>query len=159
MNPSVPPAPQPENKRRVLSARRVILLATTIAGLGAAALVISPNVNLQFGYPAASAQNLTEQAHKLPAPVGFADIVAKVKPAVMAVRVKVDGGTQTTGMGSGDPNNIPPGLREFFRRFGMPNGEDGMPQQMPQPAPHAHGPGLRLLHFARWLCRDQQSRR
>jgi serine protease Do len=132
MNPSVSPAPQPEKKRRVLSARRVILLATTIAGLGAAALVISPNVNLQFGYPAASAQNLTEQAHKLPAPIGFADIVAKVKPAVMAVRVKVDGGTQTTGVGGGELENIPPGLREFFRRFGMPNGEDGMPQRMPR---------------------------
>ncbi|MEP7031345.1 MAG: Do family serine endopeptidase [Pseudolabrys sp.] len=132
MNQSVPPAPQPEKKRRVLSARRVILLATTIAGLGAAALVISPDVNLHFGYPAANAQNLTEQAHKLPAPIGFADIVAKVKPAVMAVRVKVDGGSQTTGMASGDLENIPPGLREFFRRFGMPNGEDGMPQHMPR---------------------------
>ncbi len=132
MNPSIPPNPQPEKKRRVLSARRVILLATTIAGLGAAALVISPNVDLHFGYPSANAQNLTEQAHKLPAPIGFADIVEKVKPAVMAVRVKVDGGTQTTGMNSSDLDNIPPGLREFFRRFGMPNGEDGMPQKMPR---------------------------
>jgi serine protease Do len=130
MNPSAPSAPRPEKKRRVLSARRIILLATTIAGLGAAALVITPNLNLQLGYPAASAQNLTEQAHKLPAPVGFADIVAKVKPAVMSVRVKVDGGSQTTGTG-GDLDNIPPGLREFFRRFGMPNGDDGMPQRMP----------------------------
>jgi serine protease Do len=131
MNQSVSPAPQPEKKRRVLSARRVILLATTIAGLGAAAFVIAPDVNLHFGYPAANAQNLTAQAHKLPAPVGFADIVAKVKPAVMSVRVKVDGGSQTTGMGGGDLENIPPGLREFFRRFGMPNGDEGLPQRMP----------------------------
>src|SRR5665213_831665 len=131
MNLSAPPAPPnstaPPNpkKRRVLSTRRVILLATTIVGLGAAALVITPNVNLQFAYPGAVAQNLTEQAHKLPAPTGFADIVAKVKPAVMSVRVKMDGGSQTTGLGGQNMDNVPPGLQEFFRRFGMPDGQNG----------------------------------
>ena len=128
MNPSVTPVPTPPKKSRVLSARRVILLATTIASLGAAALVVAPGLNLQGGYPAALAQNLTEQAHKLQAPVGFADIVEKVKPAVISVRVKVDGGAQTNGLAN---NEVPPGLREFFRRFGMPdmpNGPQGMPQ-------------------------------
>ena len=128
MNPNVSPAPQTRKKSRVLSARRVILLATTIAGLGAAALVVAPGFNLQGAYSSAQAQNLTEEARKLPAPIGFADIVAKVKPAVMSVRVKVDGGPQTTGM-SGDMENVPPQLREFFRRFGMPGGPEGMPQQ------------------------------
>jgi serine protease Do len=128
MNPSVTPVPTPGKKSRVLSARRVILLATTIAGLGAAALVVAPGLNLQGGYPAALAQNLTEQAHKLQAPIGFADIVEKVKPAVISVRVKVDGGAQTNGLAN---NDVPPGLREFFRRFGMPdmpNGPHGMPE-------------------------------
>jgi serine protease Do len=143
MNPGVPPANQfPDNppktstkKRRVLSARRVILLATTIVGLGAIALVAAPDLKMSLGYPTALAQNLTEQAHKLQAPIGFADIVEKVKPAVISVRVRVDGGAQTTGSGN---NEIPPGLREFFRRFGMPdmpNGQgmapngEGMPQR------------------------------
>ena len=128
MNPSVTPVPTPPKKSRVLSGRRVILLATTIASLGAAALVVAPGLNLQGGYPAALAQNLSEQAHKLQAPVGFADIVEKVKPAVISVRVKVDGGAQTNGLAN---NEVPPGLREFFRRFGMPdmpNGPQGMPQ-------------------------------
>ena len=136
MNPSAIPAPQSPKKRRVLSARRVILLATTIASLGAAALVVAPGLNLSGGYPAAMAQNLTEQAHALQAPVGFADIVAKVKPAVISVRVKVDGGAQTDGLSS---NEVPPGLREFFRRFGMPdtpNGPQGMPQGMPRGRGH-----------------------
>ena len=144
MNPSIAPAPQPprtsqpEQKRRLLSARRIVLLATTIAGLGAAALVIGPGLNPQGSYPGALAQNLTEQARKLPAPIGFADIVAKVKPAVMSVRVKVDGGSQTTGLGGENMENVPPQLREFFRHFGMPNGEegqggrDGMPQRGPR---------------------------
>src|SRR5450755_3043542 len=129
MNPSVIPAP----KSRVLSARRVILLATTIASLGAAALVIGPGLNLG-GYPAALAQNLTEQAHKLQAPVGFADIVEKIKPAVISVRVKVDGGAQTNGLTS---DEVPPGLREFFRRFGMPDMPNG--QQGPHGMPQGHG--------------------
>ena len=125
MSLSVNPAPNtPPQKRRILSARRVILLATTIASLGAAALVVAPGLNLSGGYPAALAQNLSEQAHKLQAPVGFADIVEKVKPAVISVRVKMDGGAQTTGLGNEE--NIPPGLREFFRRFGMPGVPDGM---------------------------------
>jgi serine protease Do len=111
----------------VLSARRAILLATTVAGLGAAALVIAPALNLPGGYPAALAQNLSEQAHKLQAPVGFADIVEKVKPSVISVRVKVDGRSQTNGLGN---DEIPPGLREFFRRFGMPDLQDN-PHGMP----------------------------
>ncbi len=130
MNPSVIPAPKPPKKRRVLSARRIILLATTIASLGAAVLVVAPGLNLQGGYPAALAQNLTEQARKVPAPIGFADIVEKVKPAVISVRVKVDGGSQTDGLGS-NLENAPPGLQEFFRRFGTPDGQNS-PQGMPR---------------------------
>jgi len=134
MNPSVAPAPETPKKRRVLSARRVILLASTIVGLGAVALVVAPELNLSAHYPAALAQNLSEQAHTLPAPVGFADIVAKVKPAVISVRVKVDGGVHTTGLTN---NEIPPGLREFFRRFGMPDFPNN-----PHAIPHGHGRNL-----------------
>ncbi len=130
MNPSVIPAPA--KKSRVLSARRVILLATTIAGLGVAGLVVVPGLNLQGGYPAALAQNLTEQAKKVAAPTGFADIVEKVKPAVFAVRVKVDGGSQTDGAGMPNMENAPPGLQEFFRRFGMPDGRNGPEGMQPR---------------------------
>ena len=121
MNPSDNRAPQP---RGILSARRIALLATTIAGLGAAAFVAAPDLNLSATYPTAHAQNLTEQAHKLNAPVGFADIVAKVKPAVISVRVRIDGDKDTHGTASAN-REIPPGLRDFFRRFGMPDMPDG----------------------------------
>ena len=131
MNPNVIPTPDPSQKRRGLSTRRLILLATTIASLGAAALVVAPGLNLPNGYPAALAQNLSEQAHKVPAPTGFADIVEKVKPAVISVRVRVDGGSQTNGLSSEEMQNVPPQLREFFRRFGMPDGQSG-PEGMPR---------------------------
>jgi serine protease Do len=129
---SVPPALIPPKKSRVLSARRAMLLATTISSLGFAALVVGPGLNLPGGYPAALAQNLTEQAHKVKAPIGFADIVERVKPAVISVRVKVDGGPETSSFRS---NEIPPGLREFFRRFGMPEFPDS-PHGMPEGRGH-----------------------
>jgi serine protease Do len=137
MNPSVIPAHNSPKKSRVLSARRVILLATTIASLGVGALIVAPGLNLPNGYPGALAQNLTEQAHKVSAPTGFADIVEKVKPAVISVRVKMDGGAQTSALGGENMENVPPGLRDFFRRFGMPNGQNGS-----EGMPRGHGRGI-----------------
>jgi serine protease Do len=111
--------------RRVLSVRRFGLLATTIAGLGAAAFFVAPSVTpggALFAGPA-YAQNLTQEAQKLgQRPVGFADIVAKVKPAVISVRVKID---KPIGPAmSEDDAPFPPGspMERFFKRFGMPNG-------------------------------------
>jgi serine protease Do len=127
MIPSASSAPQTSAaKPRRLSVRRLALLTTAIVGIGAAAFVVAPDWNTYGGYPAAHAQNLTEQARKTPAPVGFADIVEKVKPAVISVRVEVNGDRETSGMrGSLDNENVPPGLREFFRQFGMPNVPNG----------------------------------
>jgi serine protease Do len=115
--------------KRGLSARRIALLATTIAGVAGAAVLAAPNFPFSPDYPVVHAQNLTEQAHKLPAPQGFADIVEKVKPAVISVRVKING-DQTA-----ENTQIPPDLRDFFRRFGLP----GMPGEG---MPHGHGSGV-----------------
>jgi serine protease Do len=118
-------------QRRILSARRFGLLATTIAGLGAAAFFVAPNLapnSALFANPA-HAQNLSQQAQQLPQhPVGFADIVAKVKPAVISVRVKMER-TATPGL-SDDELPFPPGspFDRFFRRFGMPNNGEGRHQ-------------------------------
>ncbi len=119
MKPSVSAAPKSR-----LSGRRIALLATTIAGLGAAAVFAGADVNLSAVYPSAHAQNVSEQGQKLPAPQGFADIVEKVKPAVISVRVKIEG-DKTTGVASKD--HIPPDLREFLRRFGIPGLQGNVP--------------------------------
>ena len=74
---------------------------------------------------AAQAQNLTEKVQQLPQrPVGFADIVEKVKPAVISVRVKIDRPVASNSS-SDDDLPFPPGspFEKFFRQFGMP----GMP--------------------------------
>ncbi len=111
--------------RRIPSARRVALLATTLAGIGAVAILLSPNMVSPFA-PSAQAQNLSEKVQQLPQkPVGFADIVEKVKPAVISVRVKIDQPVETNNTDDNLP--FPPGspFEKFFRQFGMPSMPNG----------------------------------
>jgi serine protease Do len=115
--------------RRTLSPRRVALLATTVASLAAFSFVFSPNSYAPSALVnAAQAQNLTEKVQQLPQrPVGFADIVEKVKPAVISVRVKID--RQSEPSLSEDDLPFPPGspFERFFKRFGTP-GTPGTPR-------------------------------
>src|SRR5436305_9875168 len=111
----------PLRKLRALSARRLALLAG-VSGLGVSVLfagsAFNPNSGVGWLAPAAQAQGLQR-------PVGFADIVEKVKPAVVSVRVKVDGGPRTTGF-EGDlpfPKGSP--MDRFFRQFGSPDDQGG----------------------------------
>jgi serine protease Do len=114
--------------RRKLSARRIALLATTIAGLGAAVLLATPSVTPKhdlFG-ASAQAQNLSEKAQQLSQkPVGFADIVDHVKPAVISVRVKMERSANSNLKDRDSDQDLPfpPGspFERFFRRFGSPN--------------------------------------
>src|SRR6187549_3084130 len=114
MNPSANLAPQSTGKPRRFSVRRVALLTTALVGIGAAAFVAVPDVNTLGGVPLAHAQNLSDQAKQMRGPVGFADIVEQVKPAVVSVKVEVNGTRESTGMGDLEGRQIPPGLREFF---------------------------------------------
>ncbi|MGD0024117.1 MAG: Do family serine endopeptidase [Xanthobacteraceae bacterium] len=114
---------------RSLSARRLALLATTIAGFGAAALLVAPNAapKLDLFGAAAQAQNLTDKVQQLPQrPVGFADIVEKVKPAVISVRVKMERPANPS-LDNEDELPLPPGspFQRFFRHFGLPNTPNG----------------------------------
>ena len=109
---------------RALTARRVTLLAT-VAGLGLGAFFISPGHIPQSTLPgltAAQAQNVTQEAQTVARPVGFADVVEKVKPAVISVRVKVENKAQMSGL---EGEGLPPGLERFFRQFGQPDGQNG----------------------------------
>jgi serine protease Do len=51
------------------------------------------------------------------APASFADVVDQVKPAVVSVRVKVEN-AMSDGEGLPSLDNLPPQMRELFRRFG-----------------------------------------
>ena len=104
-------------KPRLLSARRLVLMAG-IAGLGAGVLFsgvagFGPTSKLPGLVPVAYAQNMQR-------PVGFADIVEKVKPSVISVRVKMDAGARITGLQGNSPFPPDSQMDRFFRRFGAP---------------------------------------
>jgi serine protease Do len=109
---------KPSTAREVLGTRRVTLLAS-VAALGAAVLLAGPG-----GY---APSNLTASARATEAaaqhPASFADVVAKVKPAVISVRVKVDamantGMTEQNGEEEMNPSNPSSPMFKFFRHFG-----------------------------------------
>jgi serine protease Do len=61
--------------------------------------------------------------HNAQAPFSFADVVEKVKPAVVSVRVKVEStASDEDGRFSSQLENLPPQMREFFKRFGENRG-------------------------------------
>ena len=105
--------------RGALSARRLVLLASS-AALGAATFFAGPGGSPNTSLPAFSVAHAGENAGRT---AGFADLVEKVKPAVISVRGKVEGGQEMTGLedenGSGDALGSAEG---FFRRFGIPGG-------------------------------------
>jgi len=118
--------PSDSSKPRALPARRVALLAS-VAALGACLLVAGPGFyqssGFNFGTSPAHAQSAT-LAH----PSGFSEIVAKVKPAVISVRVKISGSAEPTAMrGDDDDQAIPfaPGspMEKFFQQFGQGQGQ------------------------------------
>jgi serine protease Do len=109
------PAPKP----RVLSARRLVLLAS-VAGLGAAVLFGGADFLPKASGPALSTIAYAQGVQR---PMGFADIVDKVKPAVISVKVKVAAsGAKMMGMEGDMPSSPNSQIERFFRRFGMPEG-------------------------------------
>jgi serine protease Do len=112
------------NYLRALSTRRLILLAT-VANLGIASAVVG--VSPQSFVPAFPTAAAAESAQH---PVGFGDLVEKVKPAVISVRVKMDAGTVSSRREDSSPFSQNSPMERFFRRFGMP---DLNPQQGQQP--------------------------
>jgi serine protease Do len=125
-NTSLPPP------RKILKPRRLALLAS-VAGLSMAVLVIGPGGYLPLGVPAWTASaHAAEPAQNA---AGFADLVAKVKPAVISVRVRIDEDGDNTAVSERDSDGTNSDqsdsrLDQFFsRQFGF-----GRPKAMP----HAH---------------------
>jgi serine protease Do len=63
------------------------------------------------------------QTQNVQRPVGFADIVEKVKPAVISVRVKMNAGPRVMSFNNNENSPFQPGspMERFFRRFGLPD--------------------------------------
>ena len=121
-------SPNTIQKFGTFSGRRIALMAG-VAGLGAAILFSAPSISprLSFSPAIANAQNMQR-------PVGFADIVETVKPAVISVRIRSEASSRLLGLDGGN-GVLPPGspMERFFRRFGLPDATPGTPNdQRPQ---------------------------
>jgi len=119
----------PTTPRRILKPRRLALLASA-AGLSMAILVGGPT-----GYLPLNIRGWTAPAHAADRPAqssaGFADLVAKVKPAVVSVRVKIErdagnAGFEPSGSQSNPDQSGSPFDRFFFRQYGFGD-QNGMP--------------------------------
>jgi serine protease Do len=123
-----------------LNARRLTLLAS-VGALGAAVLLGAPATYWQSATGALQANAAESDMQR---PVGFADIVAKVKPAVISVRVEVSGSakpalSQDEGDDDEQQSPVRPGapLDRYFQQFGDQFGRQFGRQFAPQaPRPH-----------------------
>jgi serine protease Do len=104
------------------------------APASAAAIVASGvlGTTLLAGWLPAVAQQppITANAQAIHAPASLADLVEKVKPAVVSVRVKIESTAATASDLSGPMDGLPPEIRKFLRRFG----ENGQPRPQVQQA-------------------------
>jgi serine protease Do len=103
---------------RFWSKRRLVLLAS-VAAVGAGVLLAGPT------YPPVALNATPARAVEAMQPqAGFADLIEKVKPAVISVRVKIEqAADQTDGSGNSRMEQFgdSEGLQRFFRQFGMPD--------------------------------------
>jgi len=118
--------------RKILKPRRLALLGT-MAALGVAMLAASPGSS-PFGMTSLIAP--AQAAEAAATPPGFGDLVSKVKPAVISVRVKIDQDNDKSAMlqqNRMDQDEDSP-LDQFSRQFGfrVPGGMNGMPRQRHQ---------------------------
>ncbi|MCP8937725.1 Do family serine endopeptidase [Alsobacter sp. SYSU M60028] len=131
------------------------LRASLLAGVCALGVVgFGASQNVFFGDSAAHAQSapaVTAPLAPQAGPASFADVAEQVRKAVVSVKVKVETAADRSGGvaddnsdDNGAPQNLPPGMEEFFKRFGMPmpNGNGGQRSPFGQNTPRGHQYGM-----------------
>jgi len=123
---SLPSYRQP--RRGLFSARKFALMASVVAGLGVATYGLSPTGTPADLFTSPAHAQVANEVSKVARPIGFADIVERVKPSVISVKVNInekvakdDSSDEDTPFQPGSP------MERFFRRFGGENGIPGMP--------------------------------
>jgi serine protease Do len=116
-------------------ARRTILASVAVAALAAAGAFA--DVTLTTSHPAHAAAVVTSDLNAQDAP-SFANLIARVKPAVVSVKVKIANAASEGEGVSGQMDNLPPEIQQFLKRFG--NG--GVMPQNPQPIITGEGSGF-----------------
>src|SRR5579863_6025155 len=114
-------------RRSLFSARRLALMASVVAGLGVAVYGFGTSSGPVDIFSTAAHAQVNNEVRKVAQPVGFADIVERVKPSVISVKVNINEKVAKNDTGDNDDASpFQPGspMERFFRRFG---GQDGLP--------------------------------
>src|SRR5690242_11504579 len=111
-------------KRSVFSLRKFALMASVVAGLGAAVYGFGPSHGPVELFTSSAHAQVNNEVRKVQQPVGFADIVERVKPSVISVKVAIGDKTAKDDSADKDDSPFQPGspMERFFRRFGGPDG-------------------------------------
>lgn len=113
-----------EQTRSLFSTRKVALMASVVTGLAVYGFS-SPSDRFDIFSSAAHAQ-VSNAASSASQPLGFADMVERVKPSVISVKVTMkerasDAANKSDDDGAGSP------MERFFRQFGGPDGSPQIP--------------------------------
>jgi serine protease Do len=111
-------------KRPVFSLRKFALMASVVAGLGAAVYGFGPSHGPADVFTSTAHAQVNNEVRKVAQPVGFADIVERVKPSVISVKVAIGDKGSKDDSANNDDSPFQPGspMERFFRRFGGPDG-------------------------------------
>jgi len=126
-------------RRSLFSARKFALMASVVAGLGAAVYGFSPQQGPLDVFTSAAHAQVNNEVRKVERPIGFADIVERVKPSVISVKINIaDKSSKDDSANKDEDSPFPPGspMERFFRRFGGP---DGLPPGL-RGGPRGRGP-------------------
>src|SRR5438552_16594427 len=127
------------SKRSLFSARKFALMASVVAGLGAAIYGFSPQQGPVDVFTSAAHAQVNNEVRKVERPIGFADIVERVKPSVISVKINIaDKSSKDDSANKDEDSPFQPGspMERFFRRFGGP---DGLPPGL-KGGPRGRGP-------------------
>jgi serine protease Do len=105
-------------------------MASVVAGLGVAVYGFGTAQGPVDIFTSPAHAQVNNEVKKVEKPVGFADIVERVKPSVISVKVNINEKVaKGDDSGSNDDTPFQPGspMERFFRRFGGP---DGLPPGM-----------------------------
>jgi serine protease Do len=124
-------------RRSLLSARKLALMASVVAGFGVAVYGFGPSQGPVNVFTSPAHAQVNNEVRKVEKPIGFADIVERVKPSVISVKVNINEKLAKDDSSNNEDSPFQPGspMERFFRRFGGP---DGLPPGL-RGGPRGHG--------------------
>ena len=137
---------------KIFSRRRLAMLAS-VAGIGAIVALGGPTGYTHLSPPwISSARAADSRSQQQPA--SFADLVAKVKPAVISVRVQMDDTSNAPDLSSNEENLSPSVQGSPFEKFFHQYGFNGTPEGMTKPHEIIIGAGSGFFIFNEYFSYD-----